>query len=229
MLLHKSQPGIKNLFELEERLVRLADDFDLKTPRSPSGIIHHLKTLPHEMISLIEHGIENLVLNFITCAETGTDPWNDRDFFIISMRSQGLTFPKDFLDHVGPGELIEGYNMQRFQIFRNLRYMEMINYSLIEVLAYEWPLLYDRSGAITEKIISYCDEVLWAANKTIPFDIPNHFIRETRSQQQKYFEIGFNHISPLFSGPNQPAGLIGSFNARTMSLEKGAETNLAFI
>ncbi len=229
MLTPKSVPSVEKVLSEERKLIELGGYFGLTPKWSNPNVATHLATQPEAMIAAIHSNIATLVNNLLHCQKQDIDPWDDREFFKLSMHSLGLSYPSDFLDKIGPGELIEGYDMNRFQIFRNMRFMEMINYSLVEVLTYEWPYLYDRASAITDKMIGYCDEILWVCNKTIPFDIPTHQIRESRSRQQQYFEISFSQLAPLFSGPNMPAGILGSFRAKALELQAHGYANLSFI
>ncbi|MGZ3722406.1 MAG: hypothetical protein ACXVA9_05720 [Bdellovibrionales bacterium] len=228
MPITSQKPAYEGLFELEHKLIALAADFKLNLHRSPPVIRTHLANLSAPALADVFAGMNTLIQNFQTCMEEDIDPWDDVEFFKLSMRSQGLSYPGDFLDNVARGDLIEGYDMKRLQVFRNMRFMELSSYSLMEILSYEWPLLFDRANAITTEMISYCDEILWTANRTIPFDIPLHFIRELRSEERQLLEVRFKYLSPVFSGPNQPFGLLGTCSVKQVNAEAHRD-NLDFV
>lgn len=218
---------VERILGLEQSFLKKAWNFGLNTKQAPASIAGHLFTLASPHLVLIEDQFEAVLKTFSICASEIIDPWNDSEFFTISMRTLGATYNSDFLDKISGDDVIEGYDRNRFQIFRNMRFMEKSGYSLLEILSYEWPQLFDRSPLITNKMITYCDQVLWDENRTILFDIPKHYLRELRSREQLMFEISFRYLSPLFSGPNQPLGLVGTCAVKMLEdgLHRG---NLAF-
>ncbi|MGZ3722407.1 MAG: hypothetical protein ACXVA9_05725 [Bdellovibrionales bacterium] len=222
-----SSSEIEQLFNLEDELNECAGKFGLELKSSPASLAPKMRFLLASKAQSVAANLTNLIQNLDTCWDDGIDPWNDREFFLLSMRSMELTFPKDFLNHLSEGDLIEGYDMNRVQTFRNMRFMELSTYSLLEVQSAEWTALYERPPEITEKMISFCDELLWQANRTIPFNIPVHFIRELRSEDKRIFEIKFKYLTPLFSGPNQPYGMLGSSKVEVIRGAKSGD-NVAF-
>jgi hypothetical protein len=228
MLPNTQATSIEGLFKLENELNAMALRFNLKLRASPPDIRAHLAGLSGERLAGISHNLEAVLSVFRICASEDIDPWDDREFFKLSMQALRLSFPSDFPDNVGFGDLIEGYDMNRLQIFRNLRFMELSSYSLMQILAHEWPQLFDRADAITERMISYCDQILWTANRTIAFDIPLHFIRELRSKERQVLEVRFKYLSPLFSGPNQPFGILGTCQVKQVETAK-YQDNLALV
>jgi len=217
-----------HLLAIENQLVMAAKHFRLELKRSPFTMKAHLAKLGERHLAEIGVHLESVLKTFHICSSENIDPWDDREFFRLSMRTMGLTFPKDFTDHIRTSDLIEGYNMNRLQIFRNMRFMEISGYSLLEILSMEWTVLYDRPRAITERMISLCDNVLWEANRTIVFDVPAHYIRELRSIDRNVYEIKFKHLTPLFIGPNQPFGMLGTSSIEFIGRETNSD-NLSFI
>lgn len=109
-----------------------------------------------------------------------------------------------------------------------MRFMEASNYSLLDILSVDWPQLFDRAAAITEKMITYTDETLWAKNRTITFDVPTHYMRELKTEEHGVFEVNFKHLAPLFSGPNRPFGILGSSQVRPLDVNPILD-NVAFL
>ncbi len=219
---------LNHLFALENQLLRVGEKLGAKLRSSPATLRTHLTHASPDLVTKIEQNMTAVIDVLNHCLQNNIDPWDDREFFRLHMRSLAISFPDDFLDHVGEDELVEGYDLSRYQIFRNMRFMELTGYSLMQVLSFEWTELFDRATAITEQMIGYCDELLWVANKTIKFDISTHFIRELKSPDKQVLEIQFRRLAPLFAGPNNPCGIVGSCHARPVYAEKGPD-NLAFI
>lgn len=163
-------------------------------------------------------------------AETGTDPWDDTAFLVLTMRHLGLKFPNGFLDVLRPNHVVEAYDMHRRQIFRNLYFMEISNYSLLDVLSHDWPMLFHRDNEVTDVIIRQAEQDMWSMNCVIRAEVPVHYIRELLSENPQICEVQQQYFAPLFSGPNQPGGGLVISAARPIGADKSVDReNLAFI
>lgn len=221
--------SVEKLRELEAALAvqTLKYGHDLK--RSSNQVFEHLASLPTDALRHLEHALTNLQHIFKVCSSEQVDVWNDKEFFKISMREMGISYPPDFPDKTKEGYIIEAYDLERRQIFRNMLFMQASSYSLLEVLSFEWPLLYDRASSITDLIISHTEEIIWNANSTVPAKIPPHFIRELRSTTPQVCEVHFECFAPLFSGPNQPSGFVAACSGRVISDIDIGKDNLTFV
>jgi hypothetical protein len=208
-----SQRIIERLFAQERNIIDMAERFDLELKPSPEDLTPHLISLSPRSLNRIEFNLWALLGVWQRCEAENVDPWDDREFLKLSMRALGLSFPKDFTEKLSSDDLVEGYDQDRFQIFRNMKFMETSSYSLLEIQSYEWPRLFERSDAITQSLIHYCDDVLWKNNATIALHIPEHVICEIRTKQAQACSVRFRHMAPVFFGPNRPFGLLVSCRA----------------
>lgn len=218
-MLHSSRDSqfenqIENLLVLENDLIQIGRKFQLELKRSSPGIVWHLQTLTGNALLLIEKNLNDLKRCWLSCEFEKIDPWDDNEFLTLSMRSMNLSFPRDFIDKMKTGDLVEGYDSERFQVFRNMRFMETSAYSLLEVQSFAWPMLFQRSDQITGRLIQYCDDVLWENNCTVDLEIPEHIICEIRTSTPQSCAVRFRHMAPLFSGPNRRFGILVSCQAR---------------
>ncbi len=204
------------LLNLESLLVSQALKFGLKLRVSRPGILSHLITLPETSLSRIEENLTALRSVWLICETEQIDPWDDREFLSLSMRALNLNFAKNFLDQNTSEDLVEGYDSERFQIFRNMRFMETSAYSLLEIQSYPWPDLFSRDSKIADRLISYCDEVLWENNSTIALDISEHVICEIKTEDKNSVRINFRHLAPIYNGPNRPYGILISCKAEVV-------------
>jgi len=216
------------LILLEKQLIDIAARFNLTMKSAPAKTYLHLESSPESLFNYVIDSAQKILGVFRVCLSEDIDPWDDGEFFRLSMKGMGITFPSDFLDHITSGDVIEGYDFDRKQVFRNMAFMQNSGYSLIEMLANEWPALFDRSKMVTDQMIAYCDDILWKANKTIPFNIPVHYVRERESSERLLWEISFRYLSPLFSGPDKPFGILGTFRLKPVELNSPIE-RISFI
>jgi hypothetical protein len=175
--------AIDHLLGLERETREIAAKFKVNFKLSPVSIREHL----------------------LTCEEEDVNPWDDKEFFLLSMRSLGLQYPGDFLSKLESDFIIEGYDLERRQIFRNMRFMELSSYSLTEMLSNEWTSLFERPAEVTDMMLQY-ERDLFKDNRTLELSIPKHLIRELRSSQPQLCEVEHKYFAPLYSGPNRPGG-----------------------
>lgn len=217
-----------NLFELESMIsIRMAA---LKCPfrMAPPQIHDRFDQLTVSSLESIGVNLKRFLDTLVMAEENGVDAWNDHEFLAISMSYAGLTFPRDFYSHTRADHVVEAYDMNRHQIYRNLHFMEVSNYSLLEVLAYDWPTLFHRDLAVTNLIIQQAEQDMWSENRTIPSKIPVHYIRELLSKEPQICEVQQQYFAPLYSGPNKPGGILVASSAKPMGVEVRHE-NVSFL
>ena len=221
---------ILNLFELEKKLAVQLAAFSCTSRFAPRRIVKRFEMMTTSELEFLGKNVSNFTTCLEVAEETGTDPWDDTAFLILTMRHLGLSFSKDFLDVLAPKHVVEGYDMYRRQIFRNLHFMEVSNYSLLEVLSYDWPMLFHRDSDVTNAIIRQAEQDMWSNNRVIPAEVPVHYIRELLSDEPQICEVQQQYFAPLFSGPNNPGGILVNSSARPMGVDKSIEkNNIAFI
>lgn len=221
----------EQLLLLESQIAARARSFGVEFKRSGPATARHLLTLPAKHRADLKTSLEKLNTDFVLCAQEDVDPWDDKKFWQLSMRNLGVSYPGDLIDRMGPDDVVEAYDLDRRQIFRNMRFMEATSYSLLEVLSYEWPVLFERSRAITEQIMRIGEHIVWSENRIVEVaHIPEHYIREIRSSQPQVCRVQHKYIAPLFCGPDQPFGAMSICRGEVIipSLDTKAD-NVAFI
>jgi hypothetical protein len=212
---------------MEAALGRQLTDIGSRFIKSPARIRTRLESMSEAELSAIYENLSNYSSLLKLAAETGVDPRNDAAFLVLAMREMRLKFPSDFLDILRPKEVVEAYDMNRRQIFRNLHFLEISSYSLLELLSYDWPMLFQRDAEITELIIRQAEQDMWAANYVIRAEVPVHYIRELLCEKPQVCEVQQLYFAPLFAGPNKPGGALSVCAGR--SLGPVDRENLSFI
>lgn len=226
----KKQDLIIQLFEIEQKISRKASDIGFRFALAPARVQRFLEGLEISLLSAAHKNLTDLY-NVLTLAqEVGADPWDDREFLALSMKYAKLSFPREFCDHMAPSLVVEGYDMFRRQTFRNLFFMEVSSYSLLEVTTHEWPMLFHRDQEITEAIIKQAEVNMWQENKVIQSEIPRHYIRELLSEKPQVFEVQQKQFAPLFAGPDQPGGILVISYGKLLGADKHVDREaLSFI
>ncbi len=228
--LASKQSLIEGLIALEARIAGKAAACKVHFRRSPADLPRRLALLEGAALDHLLVNLGDFERSIDLAASAGVDLWDDVEFFRLSMSALGLSFPSDFIGKLGPEDVIEAYDLQRRQIFRNMRFMEMSSYSLLEMLSSDWTQLFERSGQITELLIQWSEKILWTENKTLELDIPKHVIRELRSCEPQACEVRQKYFAPLFSGPNKPGGALSVCEARVLAAKLDiARDNVTFV
>lgn len=230
-LIGPSKPAlIEQIFDVERQLAAQLSAVGCRCILSPPRVAERLDQLDLSALDSLYENISNYSSALQMAAETGTDPWDDKDFLVLTMRHLGLKFPDGFLDVLRPNHVIEAYDMHRRQIFRNLYFMEISNYSLLDVLSYDWPMLFHRESEVTDIIIRQAEQDMWSMNRVIRAEVPEHHIRELLSDNPHICEVQQQYFAPLFSGPNRPGGGLVISSARPLGADRSVDRqSLAFI
>lgn len=221
---------ISDLFQVEATLGTQLAALKCRFIKSPARIRARLETMAQESLSSLYENLSAYSGALKLAKDSGVDPWDDTAFLTLTMRHLGLSFPNGFLDVLRPKHVVEAYDMHRRQIFRNLYFMEISNYSLLEVLSYDWPMLFHRDSDVTDIIIRQGEQDMWTMNRVIRAEVPIHYIRELLSEEPQICEVQQQFFAPLFSGPNSPGGGLVISSARPIGADKSVDReNLSFL
>ncbi len=104
--------------------------------------------------------------------------------------------PEDFLTTLGADDIIEIYDYSGNQLYRNLHFFEVSDYTVDDFFGNTWDYLYERSSVITNKIfaqIARTEQEL----KCVPFAVPVHYMRERASENRKIVRVNLKYLAPL--------------------------------
>jgi hypothetical protein len=134
--------------------------------------------------------------------------------------------PSDLMDQLRTGEVVEIYNSNFIQIYRNMRFFEICSYSLDDVLSRPFWDLIAREKSITELIVQQASRLLQGFPEGImKFDVPEHVISEIHSPRMNTVRVQQRIGATLWSPERAPVALIASLNVRsavTSRHEQGA-------
>lgn len=221
---------IEGIFSLEAAIVNKARAYRCTVKSASASLERHLASLEVTNLSPIHDSLANLSNVFDLCAQENVDPWDDLKFLKLSMRSLGLTYASDFSNLIGAEDIVEGYDMNRRQNFRNLRFMEITNYSLIQLMSHDWPMLFHRAKEVTDILMQQAEQDLWSGNETIKSVAPRHVIRELLCTPAQACEVFHKYFVPLYSGPNSPGGVLSVCEGKTLDIEVSVDAErIAFL
>lgn len=118
----------------------------------------------------------------------------------VSFRLQ-IRIPEDFLDKICATDIVEVFDYQGTQLYRNLTFFEISDYTIDDFFGRTWDYLYERSSRVTKKIferVAATAEVL----QCIPFDVPEHYMRERYTENRKIVKVNLKYLAPLLRDGN---------------------------
>lgn len=150
-----------------------------------------------------------------------------KDFFSYFLKATGLACPQNYMDSLTKDlEIVEAYDLDHVQLFRNFTFMRVCGYSLADVLTYEWPELFERSQIITEAVIAGALKAV-EKNQTVAYEVQVHYMKERFSESRRVHRVDFQHVAPLNDKHGQPVGYVISSHAKT--IDKQPKHDLRFL
>ena len=138
-----------------------------------------------------------------------------------------MSLPNDFYDTIEGEDIIEVYDTSFIQVFRNVKFMEVCSYTVIDILMYEWPDLYDRSQKVTEGLLHSIEKTLDPEfSGVMPLDsIAPHLMREKFSYTRQNHFVTFRAICPVYKNGEK----IGIATAAVARMENMEKDNISFL
>jgi hypothetical protein len=219
---------VESLKALSVQFALLMAEEGLQLKPFTGEALQHVNSLDAAKIKGI---IENFIKYYEICQKFRKQQLNLRnnnEFVKYALKLMELKAPEVFFDHVAADDIVEIYNTQGIQVFRNIRFFEVTSYSLADLLVFEWYNLYDRPKVVIEKIFERVDTILKNEHELLPMDIPTHLLKEIKAQPIQVSDVTFKNISPLFSYSGEKAGFILHCQANSLR-DYVNEDSLSFI
>jgi len=168
--------------------------------------IHELNTTLLKQLSLVQDSVltENRVSN--------------KDMTKNVLDFMKLSTSEDMLNTITEEDIVEIYNLDCIQIFRNFKFYETTTYSLSDLILFDWSELYYRPSQVSQKIQTYINLVLQNDNNDVVYnmEVPKHMIKEIRANPIQLCEIEFKKIAPITDRAGRRSGLIVTCQAKSM-------------
>jgi hypothetical protein len=149
-----------------------------------------------------------------------------------ALRKFNLHFPSDLFDFIKDENVVEIYDRDNIQIFRNFRFFDVTSYSLEDLLCRPWVDLFARINMEhTMSIINTCNKFYTKELTSVtPLGyVGTHKIVETNSPFGFNVDATVDFVAPIYDKTKYPAGFIAIETAQlTSNIPQGivAETLL---
>jgi hypothetical protein len=138
--------------------------------------------------------------------------------------SHGYYAKDDIFSLISKGDIVEIYNAEAIQVYRNFEFFRHCGYSFTELLTEEWFELYERPEAVTQAMLTSARNAFADGLGGIrPFEGGKHILREKHLNRNKVFSIELKYICPLYSkGSDHPTGIITTMRASPIGTDSSS-------
>lgn len=105
-------------------------------------------------------------------------------------------------------DIIEIYDIQGFQKYRNLIFLKFCSFDLFTLYSKSFIDLYERSTEFNGQILNAIEDVINNPKGTIKFNCGEHLIKEKYLNNKKIFKIKPKWISPLIGHSNKVEAVV---------------------
>jgi hypothetical protein len=133
------------------------------------------------------------------------DIWDDKLFAETFLEQIGIRYPSKFMRLMETTDILEMYDLNNIQIFRNMNFMKICGYSLCDIAVHEWPVLFERSQVITKEIEEQIGRAV-TLKTIVKLDVPQHYMKERFSTTRQLVRVNLRYASPIFDYSDQLAG-----------------------
>lgn len=124
---------------------------------------------------------------------------DDRSLAWWAVQKFGFRPCSDFFGKLSNEHVLEIYNRDFVQIYRNWAFFQISSYSMGDLFVFSWPELYAREPAVTQNLVDYAAMALSGEHKqTIACSSPRHVVIESLSSSQNILDMEMRYVSPLF-------------------------------
>jgi len=136
-----------------------------------------------------------------------------------AVKAFNLRPPSDFFSKVTNDSVIEMHSSQGIQLFRNFNFYRYCSYSIEELYAEPWSILFSRDAQTVELMLDFLKSIyIGSCQSTADPRIPAYRAKELFSRRLYEIEVHWTWGAPLFeSGSGRPVASIAIETARLVT------------
>lgn len=136
-----------------------------------------------------------------------------------AIRELGLMPPENLFSRIGPGDIVEIYNLSNIQRFRNFLFFKYSSYTVEDLYTRPWTDLFKRhDNAVTDAIISLIATLVSTRDKLlVETGIGSQIIEETLSSRRYVTELNVKHLGVLYNRKDEPSAFIVIEDAKRLN------------
>lgn len=139
-----------------------------------------------------------------------------------------VTIPGEFVEALGDEDIVEIFDYEGNQLYRNLSFFEISDYTIDDFFGRTWDYLYERSSVVTRQIFEKVARTA-TERKCIPFGVPEHYMRERATEKRKIVKVSLKYLAPLLHGERAVAWIASSTASEVVGQTDPAVEGVQFI
>ena len=150
---------------------------------------------------------------------------NEKQSLWTVLKTLGFRPKSDIFEMVHADEAVEAYDLGGIQFWRNLKFLEVCNYTIEEMFCLPWHERYDRNldaAKMTEDVVKRI--LTGEITDTHNCDIYNVLV-ERHSAKKYAIDVHHKMVSPLFYEDNSVAGFIVISDVKILATMQSAMNN----
>jgi hypothetical protein len=134
----------------------------------------------------------------------------ERELFRKALQYFGLLVDESLWDVIAKDMVVEIYGPNMIQLYRSINFYQYTSYSLLDLSAFEWFILWDRPRVILDRLMKLAIQLLETNIPLMACDIPQHILREihdtglTENFVPRAVLHRFDYVASLTAVPGGP-------------------------
>lgn len=157
------------------------------------------------------------------------ETYSEKDLLKVCARNLDINFHSDIYAKMTNEDIVEVYDRDFVQIYRNLGFFDLCSYSLLDLLSHEFYTLYERSLQVNSLMMEAGEQLVHRPYSLEPVSlrhISKHLMREKFSEKKISFMIEFKEMYPVYTSRRDFYGYLIIQGVEKMP---NAQTDLFFI
>jgi hypothetical protein len=126
----------------------------------------------------------------------------------------------DVFNNITLDDVIELYNLQGIQLYRNMRFFKVCSYNLLDLSVNSWENLYDKPTHVIDATQRVIEKLFTSGDQAIPYNIGTYLQKEKYdfARSLKTLQVTPRYIVPLFDlRSGEPAGAFSTYSAEVIA------------
>lgn len=127
---------------------------------------------------------------------------------------------QDVFNIVAPDDVIEVYNLQGVQLYRNVGFFKVCSYNLLDLSVQPWDMLYDKPTHVIEATHNVIHRLFDSGDDPIPYGIGTYLQKEKFefADSLKTLKVTPKFIVPLYDiNDGRPSGAFSTYSAELIA------------
>lgn len=194
------EENLENKFRsITEQIALIGSGLDLRIKPYENADLKYFSKLNLNHQECVLYSLTHQLQIYQTAIKDQINLRNKQQMSWSAMKKLNFIPCNDFFDKVSDTHILEIYDLNLIQVFRDIQFYGICSYSIEDLVSRPLEDLIHRDSAITNQILHWLGLFKQGKiTKTIDPEIPKHRITETNSADRIQSNLKIKYYSPLF-------------------------------